>query len=212
MKRKYLVLLTVLTALVISCHKDHNKPSNGNGSTVTIPVIATTAVTQITDSSVVSGGSFTTDGDLTITTRGVQWDTAASFPNHWKVSAGSGIGTFQATLSGLMPNTLYYVRAYVGTDTSTYYGNTLNLQPPIPPENISSPPSQAPESPVSPMAIPPSLLSRVPTGSRLTLREISMLQMYTRSERSRQPGSSARWQTSILLLTTWSSIPPGMST
>src|SRR5580692_5352870 len=127
MRRKYLVLLTVLTTLVIACHKDHNKPSNGNGSTVTIPVIATTAVTQITDSSAVSGGSFTTDGDLTITTKGVQWDTAASFPNHWKASAGGGIGTFQATLSGLMPNTLYYVRAYVGTDTSTYYGNTVNF-------------------------------------------------------------------------------------
>ena len=88
-------MLAVLT-LVFCCHKDHNKPSsNGNGTPITIPVIATTAVTQITDSSALSGGSFTTDGDLTISTRGVQWDTAANFPNHWTAAAGSGIGTFK---------------------------------------------------------------------------------------------------------------------
>jgi NHL repeat len=128
MRRRYLVLLPAILIVVISCHKDHNKPpSNGNGSTVTIPVIATTAVTQITDSSAISGGSFTTDGDLTITTRGIQWDTATSFPNRWTASAGSGIGTFTATMTGLMGNTNYFVRAYAGTDTSTYYGNTLNF-------------------------------------------------------------------------------------
>jgi len=128
MRRRYLVLLPAILIVVISCHKDHNKPpSNGNGSTVTIPVIATTAVTQITDSSAVSGGSFTTDGDLTITTRGIQWDTATSFPNRWTAAAGSGIGTFTATMTGLMVNTNYFVRAYAGTDTSTYYGNTLNF-------------------------------------------------------------------------------------
>jgi hypothetical protein len=128
MKRGYLVLLPVLLTLVFSCHKDHNKPpSNGNGGSVTIPVIATAAVTQITANSAVSGGSFTTDGDLTITNRGIQWDTSASFPNHWTETAGSGIGSFTATMTGLMGNTNYFVRAYAGTDTSTYYGNTLNF-------------------------------------------------------------------------------------
>lgn len=128
MRSRYLVLLPVLLTLVFCCHKDHNKPpSSGNGTPITIPVIATTAVTQITDSSALSGGSFTTDGDLTITTKGVQWDTATNFPNHWTATASSGIGTFQATMSGLMSNTEYYVRAYAGTDTSTYYGNTLNF-------------------------------------------------------------------------------------
>jgi|GEM_PF-1638774 hypothetical protein len=128
MKRGYLVLLPVLLTLVFSCHKDHNKPpSNASGGSVAIPVIATTAVTQITPSSAVSGGSFTTDGDLTITTRGIQWDTSPSFPNHWTETAGSGIGSFMATMTGLMANTNYYVRAYAGTDTSTYYGNTLNF-------------------------------------------------------------------------------------
>jgi NHL repeat len=126
MRSRYLVLLPAVLTLVVSCHKDHNKPSS-YGNSVTIPVIATTSVTQITDSGAVSGGSFTTDGDLTITGRGVQWDIAASFPNHWIAAAGAGIGTFQATLSGLMPNTPYYVRAYAGTDTSTYYGNTVNF-------------------------------------------------------------------------------------
>ena len=128
MRRGYLIPLLAVLTLVFCCHKDQNKPSsNGNGTPITIPVIATTAVTQITDSSALSGGSFTTDGDLTISTRGVQWDTATNFPNHWTAAAGSGIGTFQATMTGLMPNTPYYVRAYVSTDTSTYYGNTLNF-------------------------------------------------------------------------------------
>jgi hypothetical protein len=129
MRSTYLVLLPAILTLVISCHKDHNKPSTtGSGSQpVIVPVISTSAVTQITDSSAVSGGSFTTDGDLTITTKGVQWDTAAGFPNHWTATASSGIGTFQAIMTGLMPNTQYFVRAYAGTDTSTYYGNTVNF-------------------------------------------------------------------------------------
>lgn len=126
MRRICLILLVSLSALILSCHKDHSGSKSASGAG-TPPVLQTVAVSSISDSGAVCEGNFTVDGTLEITTRGIEWDTNASFPNRLLVTAGSGIGDYTGTLTGLMANTRYYARAFAGTDTSSYFGNTLTF-------------------------------------------------------------------------------------
>lgn len=132
MNTRCLVLLSTLSVLIFSCHKDHN--TNTPPVTLIAPVLTTVPVTDITDSTATSGGVFTTDGTEVINFKGVQWDTASQFPNNRTATAGTGIGNFTVNLSGLFPNTLYYVRAYAGTDTAhIWYGNSIQFTTASPP-------------------------------------------------------------------------------
>src|SRR5580700_5955676 len=117
MRKKYLVLLSAVTTMIFSCHKDHNTPP-APPKTPVAPTLTTVPVSNITDSTAASGGTFTNDGTELINFKGVQWDTASQFPNHWTGSAGSGTGNFTVNFNGLMPSTHYYVRAYAGTDST----------------------------------------------------------------------------------------------
>jgi len=96
------------------------------GQTVTSPVVTTANVTNIAQSSATSGGTVTSDGGATVTARGVCWGvspnptTANSFTND-----GTGTGTFISNLTGLSPNTLYYLRAYATNSVGTAYGNEV---------------------------------------------------------------------------------------
>jgi uncharacterized protein (TIGR02145 family) len=77
-----------------------------------------------------SGGNISSDGGSNITARGVCWSTN---PNPTtalvtKTSDGTGIGSFNSYVSGLNPNTTYYVRAYASNLSGTSYGNQLSVQ------------------------------------------------------------------------------------
>jgi hypothetical protein len=60
--------------------------------------------------------------------RGVCWSTS---PNPTTADSytidGTGTGTFVSILSGLTPNTLYYVRAYATNSVGTAYGNEVSF-------------------------------------------------------------------------------------
>ena len=93
----------------------------------TIPTgITTTSLSLITQTTASSGGSITTDGGATVTSRGVCWSNTTSFPTitNTKTIDGSGIGTFSSALTGLLPSTTYYVRAYATNSVGTAYGAT----------------------------------------------------------------------------------------
>ncbi|MBL7139106.1 MAG: hypothetical protein ISS17_10080 [Bacteroidales bacterium] len=91
---------------------------------INLPTLTTTSITNITQTTAVSGGNITTDGGSPVTERGVCWSTS---PNpttaNNKTSDGSGIGTFVSNLTGLTANTTYYVRAYATNTIGTGYGN-----------------------------------------------------------------------------------------
>jgi hypothetical protein len=55
------------------------------------------------------------------------WDTSASFSAPIQVVAGTGTGSFSADLTGLIPATAWYVRAFASNITGTGYGNTLQF-------------------------------------------------------------------------------------
>jgi hypothetical protein len=120
--RNIILLLTFITFL-IGCQKDAgDEPANG------IPVVATTAVTSVGSTSAMSGGTISADGGSPITGRGVCWGTSANptIQNN-KTSDGSGTGSFTSSLTGLIPNTTYYLRAYATNAAGTGYGNQVTF-------------------------------------------------------------------------------------
>ena len=90
------------------------------------PTIITATVSNITDSSAVSGGIITSDGGAVVIARGICWDTLPNptiNSNH--TSDSSGIGNFTSSITGLIAGTTYYVRAYAVNSVGTAYGNQV---------------------------------------------------------------------------------------
>ncbi len=95
-----------------------------------LPVVITssTATSTITTTTATSGGNVSSDGGVTVSTRGVCY-AITSNPTivNSTVVSGSGIGTFNANITGLTPNTTYYVRAYATNSVGTAYGNQVSF-------------------------------------------------------------------------------------
>jgi hypothetical protein len=92
------------------------------------PTITTASITNISQNTAISGGNISIDGGAVVTARGVCWSNFANpstTDNH--TSDGTGIGAFVSNITGLIPNTLYFIRAYSTNSTGTSYGNNLTL-------------------------------------------------------------------------------------
>ena len=91
-------------------------------------VLTTNTITSIGASSAISGGTFTSDGGATITTRGVCWSTVSGPTTaDSKTDNGTGSTTFTSAITGLPALTKYYVRAYAINSAGTAYGNQLSF-------------------------------------------------------------------------------------
>ena len=69
------------------------------------------------------------DGGLPITSKGVCWSNTSSLPtiSNPKTIDGSGVNSFISSITGLIPNVTYYVRAYATNSFGTAYGNTISV-------------------------------------------------------------------------------------
>jgi uncharacterized protein (TIGR02145 family) len=118
-KFKLLLVLVCLSfgiLLIDSCKKDP-----------TLPVLTTTTVSEITINSFTSGGSITSSGGADITARGVCYSTSQNpTVSGTHTTDGKGSGSFSSEVTGLTPNTKYYVRAYATNSAGTAYGNEVN--------------------------------------------------------------------------------------
>ena len=106
--------LTVLILLFASCK---NKPGL---------IITTAAVSEIKQTTAVSGGVITAGNRGPVTSRGVCWATTtdpAITDN--KTTDGNQPGAFISNLTGLQPGTNYYIRAYATTANDTLYGSNI---------------------------------------------------------------------------------------
>ncbi|MEI7614401.1 MAG: hypothetical protein WCK63_15990, partial [Betaproteobacteria bacterium] len=87
---------------------------------------ATTTATNITATGATSGSTVSSDGGATITAQGVCYATSTQTPTTSNgVAAVATIvqsGAFTASLTGLNPGSLYYVRAYSTNSAGTAYG------------------------------------------------------------------------------------------
>ena len=104
---------------------------NGADRTITIYAAAqvtTTAISSITMTGATGGGNVTYGGGRTVTARGVCWNTtgAPTIANPKTVN-GTGLGVFTSSITGLVENTTYYVRAYATTADGTFYGNQVSF-------------------------------------------------------------------------------------
>lgn len=91
-----------------------------------LPIVTTKALTNITATSVQTGGEVQDDGKSFVTTRGVcisvnQYPTI----NDMHTTDGNGTGEFISIINNLTENTLYYIRAYATNGTGTAYGEQI---------------------------------------------------------------------------------------
>jgi uncharacterized protein (TIGR02145 family) len=117
-------VLVCQLAFLSSCKKDSNSPT-----AVVLAALTTTTISAVTSTTASSGGNITNDGGGNITARGVVWSTGQNptIELSAKASDGSGTGSFTSNLTGLSPNTVYYVRAYATNSAGTAYGNQQTL-------------------------------------------------------------------------------------
>ena len=97
---------------------------------ITLPTVTTTTPTNITVNSAQSGGNVTSDGNATVTSRGVCWNTTGNPTlqnNTGYTTNGSGTGIFTSSLTGLDENTTYYVAAYATNSEGTSYGTVISF-------------------------------------------------------------------------------------
>ncbi len=93
-----------------------------------LPVVSTTAVTNITATTATSGGTITSDGGATITANGVCWSTSANpSTTDSKTIDGNTTGQFVSSISGLTTGTTYHVRAYATNSVGTAYGADMSF-------------------------------------------------------------------------------------
>jgi hypothetical protein len=130
-KKTVIVILLFGTAIYLpSCMKE---------ATPIPPVVITTNVSDITLSTALAGGTVTDDGGAEVTDIGVCWSTS---PNPTtisnKISLGTGVGSFTISLTGLTPDTKYYVRAYATNNIGTAYGLEISFSTQEPSASVTT--------------------------------------------------------------------------
>ena len=119
------ILIPVLAAMLlilVNCNKEEP---------IKVATLSTLSVTNISTNTAQSGGNITSDGGGDITSRGVVWCTQVkpSLENHSGITEdGSGEGIYTSTISGLSPETVYFVRAFARNSAGTSYGNDIMFE------------------------------------------------------------------------------------
>ena len=93
-----------------------------------VPSLNINAIDSITNISARSGGSIVSNGGAAILSKGICWST---FPNptisNTNTSNGSGTASFISNLTGLLGDSVYYVRAYATNAAGTGYSAQLTF-------------------------------------------------------------------------------------
>ena len=113
--RKLSLILVLVGLFLVSCNPKE-------------PVVKTQAVSEIAATSAIGGGDVVEDGRADVTERGVCWSIVEN-PTiaDAHTSDGAGLGSFVSNITGLEPNTTYYLRAYATNSEGTSYGDQVNF-------------------------------------------------------------------------------------
>ena len=113
------VLALLLLPFLFSCTKERS---------LVPPIINISAVSEITSTTVTIVESITNSGGEAITSTGVCWSTNQNptiIDNKTSISAGAG--SFTGSITGLIPGTTYYIRAYAISSAGTVYSSQSTL-------------------------------------------------------------------------------------
>jgi hypothetical protein len=130
--KKLITLLFVFIAFTSNAQRTMFTSQNNYVAPPSPPVLVTTAVTAITGTTATSGGTITSDGGATVTSRGLVWGTSPG-ASTFNSTSGAGIGTFSTNLTGLNISTTYYVRAFATNSVATVYGAEVSFTTITPP-------------------------------------------------------------------------------
>ena len=113
------ILIGMFLLFLNSCKKEGN------------PVLTTTAVIYITQTTATCGGNITSDGGAAVKARGVCWGTnqTPTIADN-KTTNSTGTGSFTSIITGLAANTTYYERAYATNSAATAYGSVVSFTTP----------------------------------------------------------------------------------
>ena len=93
-------------------------------TTANIGVI-TSDVTNVTTSTAVCGGEVIANSEITF--RGIYWGTSADFIHNIMMYPATDGAEYTVELTGLKPNTTYYVKAYATFNNNEYYGEVKSF-------------------------------------------------------------------------------------
>lgn len=120
LKTSFIVLLFLaLTSIFHSCNKQE------------VPTLTTSPVTNITETTALSGGTITSDGGKSVISRGVCWsENPTPTIKNQITSDGAGGGAFISEIICLYGGTNYFLRAYATNELGTGYGMVLAFNTP----------------------------------------------------------------------------------
>jgi hypothetical protein len=94
-----------------------------------LPIVQTNQAATISNDSVLLGGSIINNGGGNVSEYGVVWSTSpVPTVNNFKQINTDLNTNFTITLTGLQPNTQYYVRTYAINETGIAYGNEISFK------------------------------------------------------------------------------------
>src|SRR5674476_1299003 len=115
--KKLLFIIIAFIVTINSCKKDFE-----------VPVVTITEVYDITSTTATSGGIIISDGEATVTSRGVCWSINQNpTTTDKKTTDGTGFGSYMSLITGLTRLTTFYFRAYATNAIGTAYGNQITV-------------------------------------------------------------------------------------
>jgi hypothetical protein len=120
----YPVLFTMLLLLVLfGCKKSIVKEEAAK----VLPTFKASTLTATTATSSTIVTEIDSDGNDSISARGVCWSTTESpTTSNSKTTDGKGVGSFTSVITGLTPSSTYYFRAYATNSVGTVYGTQIS--------------------------------------------------------------------------------------
>ena len=105
----------------------------------TAPVITTNPVNVLSSVAANSGGNISDSGGLKIDSSGVCWNTTGNPTVLDNITKDGNSTTYSSSMTGLLPCTKYYVRAYAANANGITYGNQLSFTTACVPSLLASP-------------------------------------------------------------------------